>query len=184
MEDWQKDPEVVFAEPEKKTMFFHVSEERFYVMAMFSIGIFETYWCYKNWQYLKQRDGLDIMPFWRAIFAIFFTHSLLKAIQEDQELNAIEAPSFSGSNLATIWIILNLIGNFADRVDDQMINTLGVLIAFPSFLCLLPVQKYINSVNGAGVNPQEYSPWSTGQYVCLVVGIPLTILVIIGLTVA
>ena len=171
-------------EPEKATVkFFYVSEGRFLLMSILSLGIFEAYWSYKNWQYLKRRDNLDIMPFWRAVFAVVFIHALLDAIQKDTTLNAVEAPTFSGNTLATIWIILNLIGNITSRFDDQMVVTLGLIVAFPSFLCLLPIQKYINSVNEQQMGDVAYAEWSFGQVLCLLIGIPLLILLVVGLVI-
>ncbi len=180
LESWAIEDDVTVDDGRAK--FFYVSEGRFLLMALATLGLFETYWSYKNWQYIKQRDGLDIMPIWRAIFALFFTHSLMNSIQTDKELNAVEAPTFSGNSLATIWIVLNLIGNISGRFEDVTVNALGIIVAVPSFLCLLPAQKYINSVNESGAIEKDYTAWSFGQVLCLLVGLPLTIFVVIGLT--
>jgi len=56
-----------------------------------------------------------------------------------------------------------------------------MLIAFPSFLFLLPVQSYVNRVN-ARMNPRmPYTPWTTGHIVCLVLGLLISLLVMAGL---
>lgn len=161
--------------------FLYISESRFVLMSIFTLGIFETYWIYKNWQYIKEKDNLDIMPFWRAMFGIFFLHSLLSSIEEDHELNLIEKATFSGANLATVWVIMMVIGNILGKFDDISINIFGILIALPSFLCLLPVQKYINQVNNTFNPDSTYAEWSFGQVLCLLVGIPLFALVLVGI---
>ncbi len=161
--------------------FLYISENRFIVMSILTLGIYETYWIYKNWSYIKERDKLDIMPVWRAIFGIFFIHSLLSTIEEDKEMNLIEKSTFSSAALATGWIIMILVGNILGKFDDISINTLGILIAIPSFLCLLPVQKYINRVNTLDNPESTYYGWSLGQSLCLIIGIPLFILVLIGI---
>ena len=161
--------------------FLYIPENRLIALGIITLGLFEIYWMYKNWSYIKERDNLDIMPFWRAIFGIFFMHSLLRNIEEDNEMNLITESTFSGSSLATYWVVMMVIGNVSGKFDDILINTIGLLISIPSIICLLPVQKYINRVNNLS-NPEfTYTGWSTGQIVCLVIGIPLFTLVLIGI---
>jgi len=139
------------------------------------------YWMYNNWSYIKEKDNLDIMPFWRAVFGVFFMHSLLSHIEEDNELNSIEQSTFSGSTLATVWVVLLLVGNVLGKFDDLLINTLGILVSVPSFFCLLPVQKHINRVNKLA-NPELVDTvWPWGQMLCLIFGIPVFMLVLIGI---
>jgi hypothetical protein len=161
--------------------FLYISESRFIVMSILTLGIFEIYWNYKNWSYIKKRDNLDIQPVWRAIFGIFYIHSLLSFIEQDNEMNQIEKSAFSASSLATGWVIMILIGNILGKFDDISINTLGILISVSSIICLLPVQKHINRVNNL-INPEiPHTGWSFGQVLCLVIGIPLFVLVLIGI---
>jgi hypothetical protein len=161
--------------------FLYISESRFIVMSILTLGIFEIYWNYKNWSYIKKRDNLDIQPVWRAIFGIFYIHSLLSFIEQDNEMNKIKKSDFSASSLATGWVIMILIGNVLGRFDDISINTLGILISVSSLLCLLPVQKHINRVNNLINSEILYKGWSFGQVLCLVIGIPLFVLVLIGI---
>ncbi len=150
-------------------VFLHIPIARLIIMSILSCGLYEIYWIYKNWKYLKVRDNLDIKPFWRGWFGIFYCHSLLKTIHEDTELTQVEEPNFSPSGLATGWVILLIVGNLVSRAPGDMASIISFLI--PSFLCFVPVQIYINSVN-AKINPNApHSKWSAGHIVCLVFGL-------------
>tara|TARA_B100000809_G_scaffold142735_1_gene140236 strand:- start:8741 stop:9148 length:408 start_codon:yes stop_codon:yes gene_type:complete len=130
--------------------------------------------------YIKERDNLDIMPFWRAVFGIFYVHRLLNEIANDQELNQIEPATFSASSLATGWVALNLFGNILARSENMSYGSIGVVISISSFLFLLPVQNYIHHINKTANKNLPYSAWTFGQTLCVVIGTPLFILVLIG----
>lgn len=171
-------PQVTSAGP----MFLHIPVGRLVFMSIISWGLYEAYWMYKNWRYLKERDGLKILPFWRSFFfGIFYCYGMLKAIRNDPKSNAIEQASFSAGGLATGWIILVFLGFVLGKADDIGVNMLGMIISFPSFLFFAPVQNYINRVN-AKLSPRPaYNPWSAGHIVCLVLGILIWVLVLAGL---
>jgi hypothetical protein len=161
--------------------YLYIPVSRLVIMSMFTLGLYEAYWIYKNWRYIKERDKLNIQPFWRGIFGVFFCHSLLKAIHDDSEVNNIQKAEFPAAGLATGWVALMILGNIFGRVDSVAANWLGMLIAFPSFLFFVPVQNYINKVNDT-IHPRpEYYGWSSGHSVCLVVGILFLLLIIAGL---
>lgn len=164
-----------------RPMFLHVPVGRLVFMCIISFGLYEAYWIYKNWRYVKERDRLEILPFWRGIFGIFFVHGILKTIRNDEQTNRLEQATFSAGGLATGWIILVLLGKALGRADDIGLNLLGMIIAFPSFLFFVPVQNYINRVN-AKLDPQPaHTPWSAGHIVCLVLGITFWALILAGM---
>src|SRR4051812_24345977 len=49
--------------------YHHVSPVKFIIYSICSLGLYNTYWFYKNWRYVRDRDGSNIRPFWRAIFS-------------------------------------------------------------------------------------------------------------------
>jgi len=162
-------------------MFLHIPIERLVFMSIMSAGIYEVYWIYKNWRYLKERDGLRILPFWRGIFGIFFVYGILKAIRNDHQTNGLEQATFSPALLATGWIVLVLLGNALGRVEDIGVNLLGIIISFPSFLFFVPAQNYVNRVNARLTPKPEFTQWTTGHIVCLVVGIIIWLFVLAGI---
>ena len=103
--------------------YLYISPFRLIFMSIFSFGIYEIYWIYKNWRYAKERDGLDIMPFWRGWFGIFHCHSLMRFIHMDKVLNRWETPTFKPGLLATIWVIMQVLANFSGQVGSQEFST-------------------------------------------------------------
>jgi hypothetical protein len=151
-------------------------------MSIVSFNLYDVYWIYRNWRYLKERDGLKIWPFWRAIFGIFFIYSLLETIKTDPEINRIVPAQFFPGRLATGWIILDLIGRLSARSPEAVVNWAGILLSAPSFCFLIPVQRHINALNEALPVRPPYYPWSAGHIVCLVLGITIWLLMLVGLT--
>jgi len=154
--------------------FLHIPVSRLIVMSILSCGLYEVYWIYKNWRYLKDRDGLNIMPFWRGWFGIFHCHSLLRTIHQDRELTQVEQPDFSPSALATGWVLLWIAANLIGQAPSALASIISFLV--PSFLCLMPVQNYINRVNLKKNPNAPHAKWSTGHTVCLIFGVIIWLL--------
>jgi hypothetical protein len=150
-------------------LFLYIPPARLIVLSILSMSLYAAYWIYRNWRYVKERDRLDIQPFWRGIFGILFCHSLLRRIHADEEARAVEVPTFSPGGLATGWVILMLIANLLSRAPGVFASVIAAFI--PSFLCLVPVQSYVNSVTEKRNPGLPYYGWSSGHIVCLVVGV-------------
>jgi len=155
--------------PDTGPAFLHIPASRLIVMSILSCGLYEIYWIYKNWRYLKERDGMNIKPFWRGWFGIFYCHSLLKTMHEDRELAQVEQAQFSSGGLATGWILLVFVANAVGRAPGAIASIISFLI--PSFLCFVPVQNYVNRVNASRNPNAAHTKWSAGHTVCLIFGI-------------
>ena len=162
-------------------MFLYIPTGRLLAMSIATLGIYDAYWVYKNWRFFKERDGLKIQPFWRAVFTYFFMASLLKAIKTDPAANKILPAQFSSSGLAAGWLVLSIIGSMLGRSPEPEVNFLGVIISAPAFCFLMPVQNYINELNEALPSRPAYCGWSTGHIVCLVIGIIGWLVVLAGI---
>ena len=163
-------------------LFFYVPVARLVVMSLVTFGLYEVYWIYRNWRFLKERDNLRIQPFWRAVFGIFFIKSLLTAIKNDTAANNILPATFSPGALATGWIIFVVLGNLSQRSPEPVVNIFGLIITAPSFAFLLPAQNYINRVNESLPIRPGYYRWSVGHIVLLVIGIVVWLLTLVSLT--
>jgi len=59
---------------DQKPIFSPVSKTKLAVMSICTLGMYDLYWFYKNWGLVKDRNNLEIKPFWRAFFAFFYCH--------------------------------------------------------------------------------------------------------------
>lgn len=68
------EPEVAEHKISSRTepLYFAVSKSKLAVMSIFTFGLYEIYWFYKNWKIVKEETGRKIHPFWRAIFAVIY----------------------------------------------------------------------------------------------------------------
>ncbi len=162
----------------KDSKLLYIPVSRLVIMGIITLGLYEAYWIYKNWKYFKERDKLDIQPFWRGIFGLFFCHSLFNSIKNDSEVNTIRKAEFSASRLATAWVIFVILGDLLGRMGNIKLNILGLIIAIPTVLFFLPVQNYINTVNDSIEPRPRYNEWSIGHFVCLTISILLWTLII------
>ncbi len=114
----------------------------------------------KGWGSIHSGEGFS---------AFFFCHSLLKEIKEDEEARALIEPTFS-VQLATGWVLLTILANLIARFGPGLV--LGI-IAFllPTYLFLVPVQNYINSVTEKRSPGASRYGWSAGHFVCLAWGL-------------
>jgi len=51
------------------------------VLSILSCGLFELYWIYRNWRFVKEHEELDVSPFWRGVLGIFYFRPLLEHIK-------------------------------------------------------------------------------------------------------
>ena len=154
---------------EQRYLFLYIPVWRLIFMSILSFGLYERYWMYMNWRYVKERDSLNMRPFWRAVFAIFYCHSLLRRIHEDNDSRAMQVPLFPAGSLATGWVILSIVSNLLGSSPDIAVGMLAAFI--PTFLCLVPVQNYINSVGEQRSFGRHYHPWPSGHFILVVLGI-------------
>ena len=104
----------------QEPLFLHISPARLIILSIVSMHLYEAYWIYKNWRFIKERDGLKIQPLLRGLFGWFFCHSLLRRIHEDTEARTIQVPSFSAGGLATGWVVLTVAENGQVAHDEAM----------------------------------------------------------------
>lgn len=128
--------------------FYVVSLFKFNVLFVSTLGMYTLYWFYKNWQLIKINQNRNIWPIPRALFDIFFTHSLFDEI--NQKLSQThEDVTWPHSMWATIYVLSAIVTNVLDRltaksVGEPWLDVLAILLIFGLWLPLNSAQKMVN----------------------------------------
>ena len=175
---------------------FAVSEGKLLTLYLLSFGLYGVYWFYKNWQLQQPTMDKKIYPLLRAIFSIFFTHSLFKRINQ-QALKLEKKHRFNANLMATLYVVTIVLSHLIDRLsmagddatagmgivlhDALSANTL-IIISVSTFLLsafpLLQVQATANRINDdiLGYLNHKYSVWNyiliaTGTFFWIMLGL-------------
>lgn len=134
--------------------FYVVSIQKFWILFIASFGLYALYWFYKHWYEIKSFQKSDIWPIPRAIFQVFFTHSLFKEITSTLKNKQISFKwVLPPSLLATIYVVVSIVSNAADRFSRRNDNFSAVdvvsLVLLPVLgWCLAQAQKAANLAVG------------------------------------
>jgi len=169
--------------------YFPVSEGKLITLYIMSFGLYGVYWFYMNWKLQQAKMDQKIFPVMRAIFSIFFTHSLFKRIDRSAE-HLEKKHKFNANVMATLFVAAVVISNLLDRVsvNTSILETLSdnsvIIISLVIFLLstypLVVVQATINRINNdiLGYLNHKYTIWN---YLLIVTGSILWLMVLLGL---
>jgi hypothetical protein len=146
--------------PSPGTAYHHVSPVKFAILSVVTLGIYELFWFYRNWKYVRQRDQSSIMPFWRALFSPIWCYALARDIgTEADRLTPTRAGIVAGAYAALV---------LASRLPDPW-----WLVSFGTFLPLLGMVSAINSINQQrGVRAAHYARFGVGPILASLLGVP------------
>jgi hypothetical protein len=165
-------PALIGLVPENGALiFFPVSIAKFAVLSVCSLGIYDLYWFYKNWQLARAREHSDISAFWRAVFSYFFCYALFKQIR-DYDLQIGGTGTLPAGALATGWIVVTLLGQMPDPYW---------LAALLSFVFMLPAQIVANRINGiAAPNHDRNTRFTVWNWLTVAIGGAIIVLDAVG----
>lgn len=149
----------------------------FCLLSFFTFGIYNIFWFYKSWRFLKYLYNWDIYPFWRAVFSIFFVHNLFEHIND----LAVEKghPGISSNGYGTGYVITSISQRVLNRVLPGDLSIIALFIL--TFLFLIPTVKQLNYLYELA-HPNEYRPtFNPGELVALLLGAMVMALVFAGL---
>ena len=174
---------------ENETPFFPVSEGKLITLYILSFGLYGIYWFQQNWKRQQPMMDKKIYPVWRAVFSIFFTHSLFKRIDQ-QAVHLPQQHKFNANVLATFFVAAIIVSNVIDRLSintdiaQNITNTTLIIISLVLFLFsaypLAKVQATVNRINNdmLGYLNHKYSVWN---YVLIILGIVSWLMLAMGL---
>lgn len=156
----------------EKSVFWYVDANKLAVMSLVTFRLYEIFWLYKNWTYIKTARNGKMQPFWRAWFSPIWIYPLLKEVAEEgkQRNSADELPA---GQLAIAYVVLFLCGRF---LQGQL-----QVIGWFSFIPLLSVQEYINSINKEQSTTPINSRFTAVNWIAILVGGSLSIITAMNL---
>lgn len=170
--------------------FYVVSLRKFAVLYIMTLSMYQGFWMFKQWNNYKQQCRLDgtpdatIWPLPRAIFPIFFMHSLFYAAAEHAEANT-RALEWKVDHHAS-WLVLMLIATtIFDRLADFAIglpytSILTLLLMIATFFSYRKAQACIN-ISCGDPEGASNSRLTWANYLWIVGGGIVWLLIIIGL---
>ena len=161
--DDQKESETLYPVPMVK----------FVALGVATLGLYGSYWFWRNWRWVRKLGDRNIWPFWRAVFAIFWLYPLF-AQANDRAKRKI--PHLVGAAAALCYLLWSIGTPLYDRLSG------GGLTRALSFLGLLFILPAVAAVNRA--NPTETVAANARMgwlaIATLFVGLPASILMLIA----
>jgi hypothetical protein len=137
--------------------FYVVSPRKFVVLFIGTLSLYAFYWFYKQWACLRDTapegsDDRDIWPSLRAIFALFFVHSLFREVRQHSVAGSALNEWENGAH-ATFIVILMLATSTLDRLSARNIGSpitdyLFVFLMLPLLFLYCKAQGLINIACG------------------------------------
>jgi hypothetical protein len=171
-------------------MFYIVSLAKFTTLFFCTLGIYQIFWFFKNWSNYKNvckfndSEDRNIWPVPRAIFAVFFVHSLFREV--DAHANAKSRPlTWSVDSSATLMVVLLIASGICSRLSNKGFGSpftdFGwILLLVPLYFCFRQAQVAINTACGdpKGVSNSRFT---VANWIWIVIGAVFWLLVIAGL---
>lgn len=149
-----------------------INTSKFIVLSIATFGVYGTWWTYKAWRFYQQKENLDIQPTARAIFSIFFLHSLFEknlsfAQEKGYQENYSSTGLFAGILLVSVLSVL--------PEPFWLVSLLGFIFFVPAFNALNYAKE--NSTNFVVIEQDSFNGKQIGL---LVVGFILWALILLG----
>jgi hypothetical protein len=152
---------------------FPVTTQKFIVLSVCTLGIYNLYWSYQNWERIRAETGENLSPFWRAFFAALWNFSLFGRIHTIAGKRNISAPWSSG--LLGIGV---LIASALWKLPEPW-----SILTLLSFLPYIPVLQTVSNINRSStdhIGESRNGHYSAANITTIVIGGIVVVLAIIG----
>jgi hypothetical protein len=163
-------PPVVEAQPVAADDELHpLAIHKLVLLSLCTLGVYELFWFYRNWNRVRERTGRSLSPFWRALFAPIWSYSLFDEVAEQARAAQVHV----GWSPMVHALAFFLLGAFWRLPQPWS------LLSLFSFLPLIPAQQTINEMAaGRGVRPD--ATFDGRHIAVVVVGSTFLLLAMIG----
>jgi hypothetical protein len=154
-----------------------VSTRKFWFLQILTTGLYQLYWSYENWRRLNEQEKLTIWPAPRAVFSIFFTHSLNSHV--DIRLKRRKSTvAWSPGWWATVYVLFTLVPALFfmpifERVSWQILELIWHVALFILSWAMWRTQRAINVASG-DPKGESNNAFTAANYVWMVLGVALS----------
>ena len=152
----------VFAEQH----FYPVSNSKFVIYSLLSLGIFIHYWSYRNWKAIKEQQQSHIMPIARGIFApLFFIPLLLELCKHSEQ-------TFGKNKIMPVAVgfVLWLAIIISEVVSYNWEYGSWLFLVIP--ILWLPLVNYIQNLKQPEPALEYHSQWRARQVIISIFMLP------------
>ncbi len=143
--------------------YFATSPGKFVAMSLCTFGLYEIFWSYRNWKFIRDRDGSEIMPFGRAFFYPLWHYSLLTQLNITLESKQLSSAAYRGFLAA--WVLL-LMPTW--RLPDPY-----WLVSFLTFLGFLPALLAMRRAEPTGAIQEQIKSFHPSNLIAYFLGGPV-----------
>lgn len=154
------------------TKFYPISPLKFSLLALVTLGLYQVYWFYRNWSYLKRIESPKALPFWRAIFSFFWFYPFYQRLvngEESKDITLLPKAKWFAITLAAFYLLLTGLSSL-----DNVGIIFGILIVTICLFLVVHIDK-IPQTNNLGFN--QNSRWLFRHYLLVAVSLPVFLVV-------
>ena len=168
---------------------------RVVVLSIVTLGFYNLYWFYRNWEQLKKYKNLDISPGWRTVGLFIPIYNIVIIYKQFRDIRnfaiAAECKAFSSPGYLTFayvvsYGLVSLVTRYGWGLTDPTkiisVTVLYVFISLSAALLLALVQKTLNAYwEKEQPELRKVSKFTGKETVSLVVGSFWWILILINI---
>jgi hypothetical protein len=123
--------------------FYPVPPAKFLLLSVATWGIYQHYWFWRHWRWVRRHEAPEIMPFWRALFGIFWLYPLFRSASERSHR---PVPAWIGAGAAALFLFVSIGTSVADSLMGESFAPTAV--GFLACVAVLPALITVNRANG------------------------------------
>ncbi|QNP39389.1 hypothetical protein [Lysobacter solisilvae (ex Woo and Kim 2020)] len=163
--------------------FYVVARTKFIVLLVATLGMYQIYWFYRHWARYRSYNKANISPIWRAIFPVFFAHSLGRDIRQSLARTGI-AHRWWPNLLAWGYVVAQIISTVCDRLAAKEIGSpttdlVATVALLPIGYCMWGLQKAAN-LACAQPHGESNRDFTWANWVWIVIGALLWLVILLG----
>ena len=138
-----------------KPEYYIVPIKNLVIYSIFTLGVYQIYWFYRNWRAIEISEGREIYSYVRAFFSLIFSFFLFQRIFKDIGLDNKNS-SIKALFLWIIYILMGFLGSIISwaisksnivlpgNTEIILSMILPILLSLSNIIIFIPVQNSIN----------------------------------------